>query len=463
MNTIEMANRCLDFLRASFMERSTKQVLIGVQRNHNVVIDHADLRKVLNRLYKCGVVKRSGVGNFYWKLIQKEWDRTWPFKDFPETKPKDEVYNHNHQPGSSPNPYTKEVTENEIVLKGNPQPNNALTESLVRTIAAMAQRINELDAKLDDANKKVGEQGALLDDLRTMKQSFVRKLEIKKYDGNTVVLKDKILPKAFDRVRTLAECRRNILLVGPAGCGKTYLAKLIADSLILDFAALSCTSGMSEAHLLGRAVPDLTKGKNRFQSTDFLRVYENGGIGLLDELDASDANLMLCVNSGLANGYMNVPNRPDKPQAIRHDDFVCIGTANTVGRGATRMYTGRNQLDEATLDRFRIGIVECYYDPNVELAVCPDIGGEEGRKYIPKIQSSESEQFLNRLVSIGYNLRDTCLFIRDKIEAGGMRRIMSSRFLEDAYVMCNVGRWTLKDVLQAFFEGWTSEEKAKVC
>jgi hypothetical protein len=38
--------------------------------------------------------------------------------------------------------------------------------------------------------------------------------------------------------------------------------------------------------------------------------------------------------------------------------FVCIAAANTFGTGADRQYVGRNQLDESTLDRFRIGQIE---------------------------------------------------------------------------------------------------------
>ena len=418
------------------------------------------MRRVLNRLYKCGLVSRSGTGNFSWKLLKQEWDRNWPFKNHPDTMPKKEEDTppkyHNHSFSTVP---TNKWPHTSTPEPPPPSVSNAETEQKLESVMKL---ILALVSEHKEVKERVDTHGSLLDDLRTMKQSFAKELTIKRWDGKSVKLKDKILPKQFERARDLAECRRNSLYVGPAGCGKTYLAKLVADSLMLDFAAISCTAGMSEAHLLGRSVPDLTHGKNRFQGTEFLRLYEEGGVFLLDEVDAADPNMMLALNSALANGYIYVPNRPDKPIAHRHKDFAVIATANTVGRGATRMYAGRNQLDEATLDRFRIGVIECDYDPSVEKAVCPDIGGEEGRTYVPPVHMNGHDHTIDKLVALGYNLRDTCLFIRHKIEQSGMRRICSSRFMEDAYVMMKHGKWTVKQCMEAYFSGWTSEEKAKI-
>ena len=216
-------------------------------------------------------------------------------------------------------------------------------------------------------------------------------------------------------------------------CGKSHLAKLVADSLGLAFDAMSCTAGMSESHLLGRSVPDLTHGKNRFQGTAFLDRYEKGGLFLLDEMDAADPNLLLAINTALANGYCNVPNRTANPKAVQHDDFIAVATANTFGRGATRQYAGRSQLDEATLDRFRIGTVECDYDMAVEEAVCPDAA-----------------------------LRAKCWDVRRKIEQAGLRRVMSTRFMADAHTMVSQAGWTIDDVMQQFVSGWTKEEVSKV-
>lgn len=288
------------------------------------------------------------------------------------------------------------------------------------------ERLSMLSDKIEELEGQIAE-------MKETAGRMCKTLEIKTGDGKVVKLKDVVLPKTFERVLALANARRNILLVGPAGCGKTHLGELIAKSLGLEFGSVSCTSGMSESHLLGRSVPNVTTGKNKFQSTQFLEMYENGGVFLLDELDAADPNLLLAINSAIANNYCNVPNRPEAPVAKRHKNFVLIATANTFGRGATRMYAGRNQLDEATLDRFRIGTVECSYDEAVELFLCPD---DELRTHLQTI--------------------------RQRIEANKLRRIMSTRFIADAYVMQQTANWTIETIVQVFTDGWTEDEKVKI-
>lgn len=243
--------------------------------------------------------------------------------------------------------------------------------------------------------------------------------------------KGSAVPACFEHLLSLAAARRPILLVGPAGCGKTFVGSLVAKSLGLSFSAISCTAGMSETHLLGRSVPNITDGSNRFQSTDFLEAYEQGGVFLLDEMDAADSNLLLIMNTAIANGYVAVPSRTDNPIARKHPDFVIIASANTFGRGADRMYVGRCQLDEATLDRFRIGTIEMDYDRKVEESICPDA----------------------RLLNVLWQ-------VRDKIVSNKLRRIMSTRFIEDAYRMVSAG-WSIEKVVDVYFQGWSADEKTK--
>lgn len=456
-------NKYTDDQRYGLNTGQLHRAVVNKDRDKYQNLDHAEFRAIMNRLHSAGVVKRSGTGKFVWQIRKEalDWNRTWPFKKLPTapgneppayTNPKTHTHDHHGHPNFQEN-FEDEKPQSQ------PPPDLSHVHDL---LGKLALKLAEHEAVLQGIAPVLATIMAEVQGLKDRKDSHVKVLKVELPNGKTVKLKDVVLPRVFDRVFSLARCRRNIMLFGPAGCGKTYLAKLVADSLGLDFGSVSCTAGMSESHLLGRTVPDLTKGENVFQGAAFLDCYEKGGVYLFDELDAADPNLLLCVNTALANGYCNVPNRRKKPRADRHEDFVCVGTANTVGRGATRMYQGRNQLDEATLDRFRIGMVECDYDPSVELAVCPDIGGEEGRAWNPPLRQNGHDNTVGKLVSLGYNLRQTCQFVRHKIEQTGMRRIMSTRFLEDAYVMMSAGGWDLKTVLEAYFEGWTPEEKAKV-
>ena len=167
-------------------------------------------------------------------------------------------------------------------------------------------------------------------------------------------------------IASLISIGQHVLLTGPAGCGKTFAAEAAAKTLGRDFAMISCSAGMSEAQLLGWLLPVGAGGQFEYVPSAFVKAYENGGVFLFDELDAADENVLLVVNSALANDRLNVPSRYTQPWVKRHPDFVCIGTANTLGNGATEMYTGRNQLDASTMDRFRMGIVEMSYDEALE-------------------------------------------------------------------------------------------------
>jgi hypothetical protein len=68
---------------------------------------------------------------------------------------------------------------------------------------------------------------------------------------------------------------------------------------------------------------------------------------MLDELDASDENALITLNSA-ANGYFAFPCGTMKA----HPDFRCIAAGNTCGRGATDDYTGRRVMDVSSIGRF---------------------------------------------------------------------------------------------------------------
>lgn len=237
---------------------------------------------------------------------------------------------------------------------------------------------------------------------------------------------------SLPRTVRLAAARRNVLLIGPAGSGKTHLAGQVAQALGLPFAHISCSAGMSEGQLTGRLLPTGEAGKFEYVRSDFVKAYEEGGVFLFDEIDAADSNTLLVLNSALANGQMALTNRPASPVAKKHPDFVAIAAANTFGTGADRQYVGRNQLDESTLDRFRIGQVEMDYDAEVEKALCPD------------------DALRGRLQ--GY---------RQRIRDNRLRRIVSTRFLRDAYVMKQAGD-TDVEIDAALFAGWSPDEVRKV-
>ncbi len=236
--------------------------------------------------------------------------------------------------------------------------------------------------------------------------------------------------KVFAEVLELAAARENIFLVGPTGPGKTHLAAQVAKALGLRYRFLSCTAGMSEGQIAGRLLPTGEGGRFEYVISEFVRCYEEGGVFLMDEVDAADSNTLLLINAAIDNGEMALPNRPAKPIATRHPDFVLICAANTMGNGADRSFVGRNQLDAAFLDRFAAGRLVMDYDEELEAALTPNYA----------------------------EVRVTLQEYRRRAGRAKLRRFISTRFI----LKCAKLQWDLARVEKALFIDWSADEIAKV-
>jgi hypothetical protein len=145
----------------------------------------------------------------------------------------------------------------------------------------------------------------------------------------------------------LARARIPIMLVGPSGSGKSKVAAQIADILELDYAETPMTAGATPSWLLGSWT------MQGFTTRKFLEIYANGGVFNFEEIDAADPNLLLVANNALASDKLFNPVNGEVYH--RHPDFIPVSTANTFGLGGNREFTGRERLDGATIDRWRMG------------------------------------------------------------------------------------------------------------
>jgi MoxR-like ATPase len=253
---------------------------------------------------------------------------------------------------------------------------------------------------------------------------------VKRFDGSTVKVDGHVRPE-FKTILRDAAAGVNILLVGPAGCGKTHIAKQCAEALDRPFASVSCTAGMSEAAFKGRLLP-VDNGNFRYVQSDFVRLYRNGGVFLIDEADALDGNVALTLNNALAgNGFNNDLIIDDDTFVPRHPDFVCIAAANTFGTGANAVYAGRERLDEAFLDRFRAGRISLDYDRELE------------RQAVD-----------GRLLKWGWD-------VRKNITDNRIHKVLSTRFLMEATKLLTVGA-THSEMVDRFFADWKSDDRQRV-
>lgn len=175
-------------------------------------------------------------------------------------------------------------------------------------------------------------------------------------------------------------CGLHVWLAGPSGSGKTHGAEQAAKALGLTF---RLQGAMTMAHELTGFVD----AGGKYHETPFVTSFRNGGLILLDELDAGSNEALLALNAALANGLMCLPSG----EIIRaHADFKCIGAANTFGAGATAEYVGRTRIDAAFLQRFGARI-SWDYDENLETAMSGD------RAWSKRVQAARAKARTNGL------------------------------------------------------------------
>jgi hypothetical protein len=207
------------------------------------------------------------------------------------------------------------------------------------------EKVDSLDSKLtsaifDQINlSKLDMAQVMCEALANLKPS-VTTIEVHNVEANTTVNVG-VQHHTFPLLLQVLSQKLNVWLTGPAGSGKTTAAHNCAKALNLPFSF--CGAQSNEYGLLG-----FTTATGTTVRTPFREVYENGGVFLFDEIDASSASAVLAFNAALANGVCNFPDK----MVERHADFICIAAANTFGLGATSEYVGRMKMDAAFLDRF---------------------------------------------------------------------------------------------------------------
>lgn len=202
--------------------------------------------------------------------------------------------------------------------------------------------------------------GQVQDEVRNFIQKEYGSIERKittVIDGKKVEL-DGVVHEKFDTVVKFIANNEPVFLTGPAGSGKNVLCKQVAKALGLNFYFTNAVT--QEYKLTG-----FTDANGHYQPTQFYKAFTEGGVFMLDEMDASIPEVLIILNAAIANRYFDFPAPIGYVEA--HPNFRVIAAGNTIGQGADFEYVGRTQLDGASLDRF--AIVEIDYSPTIENSV----------------------------------------------------------------------------------------------
>lgn len=138
----------------------------------------------------------------------------------------------------------------------------------------------------------------------------------------------------FDTILNLTNLKIPVYMSGPAGSGKSTIAKNVATALGLDF---YFTNAVTQEYKLTGFID----AAGKYHETQFFKAFTQGGLFFLDEMDASIPEVLVILNAAIANGYFDFPiGKFDS-----HPNFRVIAAGNTLGTGADSQYTGRYCLE----------------------------------------------------------------------------------------------------------------------
>ena len=194
-----------------------------------------------------------------------------------------------------------------------------------------------------------------LEELIKEKYGYIpKKTELTINDKVTII--DGIVHEKFDTIMDYVSINEPIFLVGPSGSGKSFIVQQVAKALGLPYYFSNAIT--QEYYLTG-----YSDANGNYVPTSFYKAWTEGGVFLLDEMDASIPDVLVKLNEALANKRFDFPAPIGNVEA--HPNFRVVAAGNTYGLGADFEYVGRNQLDAASLDRFGVEVVD--YDKNIEL------------------------------------------------------------------------------------------------
>lgn len=183
-----------------------------------------------------------------------------------------------------------------------------------------------------------------------------RMIYIKKDDDEEPKKQVGVFHEKYEDVLKLVNLNIPVYLSGRAGTGKNVICKQVAEALDLEF---YFTNAVTQEYKLTGFID----ANGKYQETQFYKAFTQGGVFFLDEMDASIPEVLIILNAAIANRYFDFPN--GKVEA--HPDFRVIAAGNTTGKGANSTYTGRYQLDGASLDRFAEIMID--YDRGIEMSM----------------------------------------------------------------------------------------------
>lgn len=257
----------------------------------------------------------------------------------------------------------------------------AIAASNSKQIAEMAESVSSAHRDLMQAKNESAQARKLLNQVREEMEEAVREGELE-LSLSVAGLEDAevngLVHKKQTQLIKVLSAGMHVLMVGGAGTGKTTAARKAAEALGVEFYKF-------QGHK--HAVGDDLFGFKSAATGEYVpgaawEPVTEGGVLFIDELDVCTPSLVKACNSLTDDSEaVQFPHRTVE----KHEDFVVCAAANTIGQGASELYTGASgQLDASSLDR--LVYIDWGIDENIEQQVAEEYAGEEGLDWVEFVQ-----------------------------------------------------------------------------
>jgi MoxR-like ATPase len=287
-----------------------------------------------------------------------------------------------------------------------------------------------------------GETDKVKQMLQELEKELEKKVKPKPGDGipkDFKVSEDYIPPPEFGTILALTKLGVNVLLTGPAGAGKSRLAREIAVALGTEcHDPVTLGGSMRYPQVFGSTKLTVKDGiqVSEFEPAPLLQQVQKPGVQVIDEVFSAEGD----VTNGM-NGLLEPSTRAVMTPAgmvKMHPECHLIATANTNGRALSNMYTGVTVQDFSLLDRF----VEVKINYNLDVE----------KKLLMRLEDPTVEEWtFTRLKTL-----------RQKIEENNIQFDASTRKLLTCIKMVVGGLGGEKAFELAFLVQLSKAERAKV-